>query len=117
MVAEAEIVIITFLWASFILPFVVMVFGHVWNHLLLLADQQDACAPRSQRALRRLAARYKPKIRRLPYWIRRRMQTLAMASTVYDGGGPISSRFDSDSVKIGIDNHATRSLSPNLHHF
>ena len=37
--------------------------------------------------------------------------------TFTEGRGPITSRFDSDSVKIGIDNHATRSLSPNVHHF
>ena len=38
-------------------------------------------------------------------------------STTSDGRGPIAGRFDSDSVRIGIDNHATRSLSPNMHHF
>lgn len=42
---------------------------------------------------------------------------ITMNASNYDGGGPIASRFDSDSVKIGIDNHATRSLSPNMHHF
>ena len=30
---------------------------------------------------------------------------------------PISSRFDTDSVKMAIDNCATRSISPNPHHF
>ena len=31
--------------------------------------------------------------------------------------GPISSRFDSNSIRIGIDNCDTRTILPNIHHF
>ena len=44
-------------------------------------------------------------------------EVLAFNATNQDGKGPYHARFDSDSVRIGIDNHATRSLSPNMHHF
>ena len=184
MVAEAEIALMHFLWALLFLPAMAFAFHYAWAVLLEHCYRIDTAPPRSQRALLRQTARYKPKLRRLPYWIRkkrhlyRRIQALRRRRGGYyytpqhtffspymrfkvilfifkclmtiemfmkrihfkffrvfssyrddfsdhivlnarnlDTNGPIMSRFDTDSVKIGIDNHASRSLSPNMHHF
>ena len=68
-VAEAEVALMTFLWALFVIPATVSMFLYAWDKLLILTARQDACPHRTQCALLHNAAPYKPILRRLPYWV------------------------------------------------
>ena len=176
--AEAEVALITFLWASFVLPAMVVTFASAAHHLFGVLEANDP-VQRSQRRLLRRANRYQPRLRkhrvppdrrrkehRLPpnrippdrgripirfylspshWWhlgiyfafsigfkllmkverFLKRWNVKFFDSTKFQAfpasnsnrGGPTTCQFDSDSVRIGLDNHASRTLSPNIHHF
>ena len=61
-----------FLWANFLLPSMVAIFKFAWGAIIKHCNSMDERHPKSQQALLRKNAHYKPIMRRLPYWIRKK---------------------------------------------
>lgn len=70
--AEAEVALMLFLWASFLLPAMVSAFMFAWDNIIRHCNLLDNRRPSSQRARLRTSARYKPMKSQLPCWIRRK---------------------------------------------